>query len=198
MAACSTCHHPSRREIEKKLSDGISQGLISLWTKEHGPYVSRLAIGRHQRSHMGMTPAQGRPAASGRFLEDVVTTTGSLMASGEIRPSVRDGIAAQAEINRRDERGNDPKLQLIIAKVLYGSGDDPVPALADPDEIEGESVVISEPEDDMAYCERVASLPNIYRDSQMDEKDRERYERLAQRAGGWREDLHVLRAAGQR
>lgn len=125
------------------LSDGISQTLVSTWTKEHDPYVSRLAIGRHQRAHLGIESQMGRRPVSEDYATAVRDRAHERMAAGEIQPGIRDGLNAQKMLDDRAMSANDREMMLILAQVLGGAYNPP--ALPDPDEIEGEIVEISEP-----------------------------------------------------
>lgn len=84
------------------------------------------------------------------------------IASGELKPNIRDGIAAQALIDRREERQKDRSFMLALARLTSGSeeappasvivldpGDIPLALLATGDAldgsvIEGEAVVVQE------------------------------------------------------
>ncbi len=130
MAACATCTHPNRKSIESKMREGIPQGLISLWTRENPPYVSRNALGRHQRDHLGIASAAGRKPLAGSFLEDVVSDAHEGLRSGEYKGSVALGLQAQKQLDERDARSEDRDFMRMAFMALTGQ--------TLPDAIEGE------------------------------------------------------------
>jgi hypothetical protein len=139
MAACATCSHPSRKAIESKMREGIPQGLISLWTRENPPYVSRNALGRHQRDHLGISVGAGRKPLAGSFLEDVVSDAHEGLRAGEYKGSVALGLTAQRQLDDRDQRNADRDLVARITMALTNRDADGNPLYVGPgDEIEAE------------------------------------------------------------
>lgn len=135
MATCATCSHPQRKAIESKLREGIPQGLVSLWTKENEPYVSRNALGRHSRDHMGISTGAGRKPLSTDIYEAVRDRTLERMETGELEPSITHGLQAQRFLDERSNRLADRDLVARITAALTGQ----LPDRFEPDdEIEGE------------------------------------------------------------
>lgn len=120
---CASCESRNNREIDRRLRAGSPQADIALWLASVGDPIDRTSIGRHARRHLsGMAPrSPGRRPVSADFLQAVVDIAHEGLASGELSPSVRDAIGAQAEINRRLEKMQDRDLLLKVALVLTGN-----------------------------------------------------------------------------
>lgn len=70
----------------------------------------------------------------------VVKRTMSRLASGELKPNLRDGLIAQQLLDRREEKAADRQFMLSLAQALAGGGYSPptqlLPATTDtPDEV---------------------------------------------------------------
>lgn len=85
----------------------------------------------------------GEVALSDDLAAVVVKKTLRRMASGELQPSLRDGLIAQQLIDRREEKAADRQFMLSLARALAGGGYEApsrlLPANAEPpdDAIEG-------------------------------------------------------------
>lgn len=125
---CATCKHPQVREInhrirEERPYEDISRWLTDLAEQGTGYAITRQALSRHHRDHLGKVgdrPA-GRKPVSGNFLQAVVETVHEKLVEGELPVTVRDGISAQAELNRQLDRSADRDLMAKIALALSGN-----------------------------------------------------------------------------
>lgn len=137
-ANCASCDHPQVREINHRIRDGRPLTDISRWLDELGTPITRQALSRHAKSHIGVEPLKGRRPASGDFLEIVRDTGHEGVASGEIGVTLKDAIRAQQLLDARVAKEKDRDWQLKLALVL--SGRVPLPMLLDPavEAIEGE------------------------------------------------------------
>ena len=137
---CATCRHPQVREINHRLREERPLTDISRWLDDLGTPITRQALARHLRDHLGEAPApqKGRRPLSKNFLEAVVQTAQDRLENGELAVTVRDGISAQAEINRQQDRSADRDLMLKIGLALTGGGNFPRIVSPEVDEIEGE------------------------------------------------------------
>lgn len=120
---CATCEHPQVREINHRMREGLPLTDISRWLKELGQgNITRQALARHMRSHLGATPRHGgRRGAHPDFLKSIVENVAERMDAGELEPTIKDGIAAQKEVNRLAEKTADRDLMLRIALALTGN-----------------------------------------------------------------------------
>jgi len=135
---CATCKHPQVREInhrirEQRPYEDISRWLDELAAEGKGFAITRQALSRHHKDHLGEAPPReaGRKPLSKNFLQAVVETAQDKLENGELQVTVRDGISAQAEINRQMDRSADRDLMARIALVLSGSF---APRLMDPEQ----------------------------------------------------------------
>jgi hypothetical protein len=119
LSPCKTCEHENRREIERQQKAGVPDSLLAVATRAmSGGYVSRLALGRHRRDHLGVDAKPGRRLMSGDFARDVEAAAAERLASGELRPTLRDGLNASTIIARRDDARMDRDLLAKIALAL--------------------------------------------------------------------------------
>ena len=119
---CATCKHPQVREINHRIREERPLVDISRWLDELGTPITTKALARHANSHLGKAPAPGgRRPLSANFLQAVVQTAQDKLENGELAVTVRDGISAQAEINRQMDRSADRDLMARIALALTGT-----------------------------------------------------------------------------
>jgi len=93
-----------------------------------GEPISRKAVARHRAAHLSLFPARSpgpRPVATG-LLEKIVANVEEGVDTGELRPTVRDGIASQVALNNRAERQTDRDAMLKFAQILGGANVFPV------------------------------------------------------------------------
>ena len=123
---CATCKHPQVREINHRLRAESPYEDISRWLGELagngvGYKITRQALARHARDHLAQGQrAQGRKPVSGNFLQNVVDAAQEGLAEGTLRVTLRDGISAQAEMNKQASRSADRDLMAKIALALSG------------------------------------------------------------------------------
>ncbi len=126
---CASCDHPQVREINHRIREQRPLTDISRWLDDLGTPITRQALARHAKSHLEVVPQRGRRAPSEDFLTSVRDRVHERMDAGEIQPSMRDGIAAQKQIDARLARNADRDLVLKIGLMLTA----PRPALMDPE-----------------------------------------------------------------
>jgi hypothetical protein len=119
---CESCQSPLAKAINQKIRARIPYTLISAWLSEEGSPITRVALSRHARAHIGSGVREPGPKPpSGDFLRTVVDRAHEGVVNGDLRVGVKDGIAAQAEINRQGERMRDQDLFIRIALALTGN-----------------------------------------------------------------------------
>ena len=121
---CSVCSSPLVREIDRRARANTPAVDIELWAQSQGSTLTRHAIGRHLRA--GHAPgAVNRPrgprVVSDDFLTAVRDAAHEDLAAGELRPTLRDGIASQVALDQRTARYQDRQLMARIALALTGS-----------------------------------------------------------------------------
>lgn len=117
---CASCTHPQVREINHRIRDGRPLVDISRWLDDAGTPITRQALARHARDHVGVAPISGRRAVSGDFLETVRDTVHEGVIEGSIRLSARDGLAAQKQIDDRLNKAADRDMFAKIAMMMTG------------------------------------------------------------------------------
>ena len=118
---CATCKHPQVREINHRLRQERPLTDISRWLEEIGTPITRQALARHLRDHLGQKPVVGRRPVSGNFLEAVRDAAHERLENGEVAVTLRDGISAAAELNKQAARSADRDLMAKIALALTGT-----------------------------------------------------------------------------
>lgn len=117
---CSSCDSPFARELDRQLRADVPLTVLSAWTRAQGSAISRNALARHRRDHIGRVTAPGRKPVSDDLLAAIRDDAAARLADGEIRATVKDGIAAQRGIDAREAREKDRDWQLRLALVLSG------------------------------------------------------------------------------
>lgn len=121
MTLCKTCEHPQRREIERQAKAGVPASVLASWTRDQsGGYVSRLALGRHLREHVGLTSRPGRREVSADFAAAVVEGAHERLRLGELQPTLRDGLLGQQVLDRREQAQGDRDWMLRLSLILSG------------------------------------------------------------------------------
>ena len=144
---CTVCTNDKATEVDRKLKAGATLEDVRRWLAESGAPVSRAALSRHRLSHVGLSVPSGPRPVSGDFLEAVKQRAHERLATGELEPSLRDGIDATKALDARQARGFDAALSYQIAAALtnnFGRG------LPGGDEIEGEARELTDYERDQA------------------------------------------------
>ena len=126
---CASCAHPRRAELDRRLRSGSTLADAARWTRdpENAPAIGINALGRH-RAHLGVTstPSGPRPKAA-TFLEAVRAVAWEDLEAGATRPSIKDGISADAELNRQRLQGDFRDLARAAYMALTGQ----IPGLGD-------------------------------------------------------------------
>jgi hypothetical protein len=121
-AVCKACTSVHSRAIAQKIKAQVPYVDIARWLAEAGEPIERRALSRHAHNHIGSGDREPGPKPpSGDFLRTVVERAHEGVVSGDLRVGVKDGIAAQAEINRQGERMRDQDLFIRIALALTGN-----------------------------------------------------------------------------
>lgn len=154
LTQCHTCRHPLVEVINRRLtSEGWSAVKVSEWLKELGPdqYISRISLGKHYRDHLMEDHEKARKAAAEALEKQKKTRKGpkatdiaalvrdtviERVETGELVPTIAEGLRAQEILDRRAEKGEDRNLILQVAQLLSGAA--PVALLGDGNVIEGE------------------------------------------------------------
>lgn len=122
MRYCASCDNPRLSEINHRIKEGRSLNDISRWLTTLGTPITRQALARHAKTHAEIVVAgPGRKPVSGSFLEKVVSAVEQDIDAGVQRPRIRDGIAAQAELNKQRSRDMDKDILIKISLAMSGS-----------------------------------------------------------------------------
>lgn len=146
---CVVCEHPARAQIEGLRMAGHSFRAIERLMKEANaqPVTKYETISSHfKRCLAGMAPSvDGKTLMSGTapgnddFAVLVQQRAVRDLTSGVLRVSTKDGLAAQALIDRRSEKAEDRDFMLNLARVMSGAGlAPPVALLMDSNAVEGD------------------------------------------------------------
>lgn len=144
MSLCKTCEHPNRREIERQQRAGVPDSILAPATRDmDGGYVSRLALGRHRREHLGVAGKPGRREMAADLATAIRDRTHERLVEGELEPTIRDGLGAQQLLDKRSERDIDRDIWARITIAM--SGNRPRPRLEpELDVMEAEYRVLAE------------------------------------------------------
>lgn len=118
---CSSCIHPKREELDRKLKAGVSFVDVARWLAESGKTITPQSIAKHAKAHVGVQSVIGRRVPSADFLESVRDAAADGLASGELAASLKDGISAQKALDARLSRNADRDLMLKLAALLGGA-----------------------------------------------------------------------------
>lgn len=133
LTGCHVCRSPLVDSINRKMRDGVSDIQISKWLEDAGHYVSRITLGKHKREHLTedherlrinaikrMKKQQKTIKAGGDLAVIVRDYVQSAVESGEMAPTLAEGLRAQEMIDRRQEKGADREIALQLAGILGG------------------------------------------------------------------------------
>ena len=152
LTGCHVCRSPLVELINKRITQGMSDIAISNWLKDEGAYVSRVTIGKHKREHLTsehesarieaaktLKKQQGTIKFNGDLASLVRDQVVTLVESGQLMPSLTEGLRAQEIIDRRQEKNSDREFTLALAGILGGSPilDGSFEALPSESEMEG-------------------------------------------------------------
>lgn len=132
---CKVCTSAHGRSVDQKLRAAESYTSVAAWLTANGEPVSRAAVQRHAQNHLNMSlRAPGPAPAALDFLERVRDTAAARMASGEIAPTVGDGLKAVGILDQRTARHADEELAVRLALVIGGAAQFAAPRIIDHDD----------------------------------------------------------------
>lgn len=133
LTQCLACRSPFVEQINKKMKEGIPDIRISDWLKENGGYISRISLGKHKRDHLTAPHEAARQAAinvmqkqqktikaKGDLASLVANQVYNMVEDGALTPTLAEGLRAQEMIDRRQEKGADRDLTIMLAQVIGG------------------------------------------------------------------------------
>ena len=136
LTGCHVCRSPLADLISRRMREGMPDTKISDWLKAEGQYVSRVTLGKHRREHLTTDFERAKaeavkvmekrrktlkPAAGTDLAALVRDYTFSAVESGELVPSLSEGLRAQEILDRRQEKGADRDLAFTLASILGGA-----------------------------------------------------------------------------
>lgn len=110
---CSICNGRSREEINALLATGTSLLEIQRQTG-----VGRETVRKHRDDHV----AKQVIAPDGDFATMVQKRAVQALGNNQIKVTTKDGLAAQALLDRRAEKEQDREFMLNLAQLLSGGG----------------------------------------------------------------------------
>lgn len=122
---CASCTATFSGELDRQMRSGVPLAILSAWSAALGSPISSKALGRHRRDHLALTATRGRRPVSDDFLESVRDAAADGLASGDLRATVKDGIAAQRGLDAREARDIDRDWQLRLVMALTGNATGP-------------------------------------------------------------------------
>ena len=133
LTGCHVCRSPLIEAVNKKMRDGVADIQISKWLEESEHYISRITLGKHRREHLTEDHEQKRINAAKRLRgqKKTIKSTDDLavlvrdyvqdaVSSGDLMPTLAEGLRAQEMIDRRQEKGADRDVALMLAGILGG------------------------------------------------------------------------------
>jgi hypothetical protein len=133
LTGCHVCRSPLIEAVNKKMRDGVADIQISKWLEESEHYISRITLGKHRREHLTEDHEQKRINAAKRLRGQKKTIKSGddlavlvrdyvqdAVASGDLMPTLAEGLRAQEMIDRRQEKGADRDIALMLAGILGG------------------------------------------------------------------------------
>lgn len=144
---CASCKNPQVREINRRIRADAPYEDISRWLASLGTPITRQALARHHRDHLGDVVARtdGRKPISGQFLETVRDLAHEGVVAGDIPVTLRDGLSAQKLLDDRAQRNVEKDLLLKISIALTGGSHLPRIVGPEVDVLEGEFRPLLEP-----------------------------------------------------
>ena len=154
---CGICDgdEARRKVIDGFIADGLSAAAVEREVKAKGLTVKRETVTKHRDGCLGSggerTPEEtqmaAKASASGStedFAALVKAEATRRLLAGEIKPSMQDGLQAQALLDRRAEKQKDRELAVTIGRLLAG-GAGVGNEIAGPPIIEGTFSEVPEP-----------------------------------------------------
>ena len=139
--SCVLCRGPLGPRVNAMLAAGLSGNAIEAEMRRSGTPVKQETVRRHKRECMADDPASFvELEVLAQHVETGAVGTASIrrdvarivqlrairqLQRGAIAVSTRDGLAAQAMLDRRAERAKDRQFLLNLARLLSGAGGGP-------------------------------------------------------------------------
>lgn len=125
--ACSICKSPLVSQVNAMLDAGAAYSEVERTLRASGLTITRQTISMHARgcSKPVLAPALAvarSPQARQDFATLVQQRTQELLEAGDLQVTVRDGLAATAIIDKRDEKAKDREFVLNLARLISGAG----------------------------------------------------------------------------
>lgn len=117
---CASCESPFARELDRQIRADVPLTVLSAWASSQGHAISRNALSRHRRDHVGMVTGPGRKGMSDDLATAIRDRVHERLAEGDIQPGVRDGLSAQALLDRREATAGDREWQAKLVLALGG------------------------------------------------------------------------------
>jgi hypothetical protein len=136
LTGCHVCRSPLVDLISKRMREGMPDTKVSKWLETEGHYISRVTLGKHRREHLTTEFEQAKSEAvkvmekrrktlkptKGTDLAELVRDYAfSAVDSGELVPTLSEGLRAQEIIDRRSEKSSDRDLAMTLAAILGGA-----------------------------------------------------------------------------
>ena len=135
LTGCHVCRSPLVELINKRMKDGMPDLKIAAWLKDEGYYLSRNTLGKHKREHLTtpheaarieavkkMEKAQSTIKANHRDLATLVRDyVFSEVESGNMAPTLSEGLRAQEMLDKRNDKSADRDLVVSLAQILGGA-----------------------------------------------------------------------------
>lgn len=136
LTGCHVCRSPFADMIGKRMKEGLPDTKISAWLESEGQYFSRITLGKHRREHLTTDFEKAKadavkimerrkktlkPTAGVDLASLVRDYTFSAVESGELVPTLSEGLRAQEILDRRQEKGADRDLAFTLASILGGA-----------------------------------------------------------------------------
>ncbi len=133
LVQCAACRSPFTEQINERMKRGVPDTQIARWLKDQGGYISRITLGNHKRDHLTDEFQSMKAAAIKQFKKQqkTIKVNGDLaslvrdqvmamVGSGELMPTLAEGLRAQEMIDRRVEKSADRDLSITLAGILGG------------------------------------------------------------------------------
>lgn len=135
LTGCHVCRSPLVELINKRMKDGMPDLKIAGWLKEEGYYISRNTLGKHKREHL-TTPHETARIAAVKKMERAQSTIKaqhrdlatlvrdyvfSEVESGNMNPTLSEGLRAQEMLDKRNDKSADRDLVVSLAQILGGA-----------------------------------------------------------------------------
>lgn len=156
LTGCHVCRSPLVDLISKRMREGMPDTKVSKWLEAEGHYISRVTLGKHRREHLTTEFEQAKSEAvkvmekrrktlkptKGTDLAELVRDYAfSAVDSGELVPTLSEGLRAQEIIDRRSEKSSDRDLAMTLAAILGGATVvDGIATAIEPEQITEESI----------------------------------------------------------